>query len=110
MDVFGAMPTDIIQAMFCASDPMLLVRKFLKFAEMDMKGTQAEAFVALEDWINDGVPLAASVARDVLFGWYGANTPAAGAWWVARRSVSPAAVTMACLSLVPSRDPIVPPA
>ena len=38
-----------------------MVRKFLKFAKMDMKGAQAEAFVALEDWINDGVPLAAAL-------------------------------------------------
>jgi polyhydroxyalkanoate synthase len=61
IDVFGALPTDIIQAMFYSSDPMLVVRKFLKFAKMDMKGAQAEAFVALEDWINDGVPLAAAL-------------------------------------------------
>ena len=110
MDAFGTLPTDIIQAMFYASDPMLVVRKFLKFAEMDMKGAQAEAFVALEDWINDGVPLVVSVAREALFGWYGANTPAAGTWQVAGRPVSPAAVTMPCLSLIPSRDRIVPPA
>jgi polyhydroxyalkanoate synthase len=100
IDMFGGLPTDIIQAMFYASDPMLVVRKFLKFAEMDMKGVQAEAFV----------PLAASVAREALFGWYGANTLAAGTWRVAGWPVSPAAVTMPCLSLIPSRDRIVPPA
>jgi polyhydroxyalkanoate synthase len=99
IDVFGALPTDITQAMFYASDPMLVVRKFLKFAEMDIKGAQAGAFVALEDWINDGVPLAAAVTREALFGWYGAYTPAAGTWRVAGRPVSPSAVTMPCLSL-----------
>ena len=41
---------------------------------------QAEArdFVALEDWLNDGVPLALPVARECLGGWYGDNVPGRG--------------------------------
>ena len=57
-----------------------------------LEGLAARRFVVLEDWLNDGVPLAAPVAREVLSGWYGANTPAAGAWRLARR---PAASTPA---------------
>jgi polyhydroxyalkanoate synthase len=110
IDALGELPTDIIQSMFYALDPMLVPRKFLRFAEMDMKSVEAEAFVALEDWINDGIPLAAPVAREALFGWYGENTPAEGRWRVAGRVVSPQAVTTPCLSLIPSRDRIVPPA
>ncbi|MDG2286014.1 MAG: alpha/beta fold hydrolase, partial [Alphaproteobacteria bacterium] len=71
IDALGELPTDIIQSMFYALDPMLVPRKFLRFAKMDMKSVEADAFVALEDWINDGVPLAAPVAREALFGWYG---------------------------------------
>ncbi len=41
-------------------------------------GPEAELFVALEDWLNDGIPLAAPVAREMLSGWYGENTPARG--------------------------------
>jgi polyhydroxyalkanoate synthase subunit PhaC len=110
IDALGELPTDIIQSMFYALDPMLVPRKFLRFAEMDMKSVEAEAFVALEDWINDGIPLAAPVAREALFGWYGENTPAEGRWRVAGRVVSPQAVMTPCLSLIPSRDRIVPPA
>ena len=110
MDGLGELPTDIIQAMFYTLDPMLVPRKFLRFAKMDMKSAEAEAFVALEDWLNDGVPLAAPVAREALFGWYGENTPAKGIWRVAGRPVLPEAVTLSCLSLIPARDRIVPPA
>ena len=110
MDALGELPTDIIQAMFYTLDPMLVPRKFLRFAKMDMKGAEAGAFVALEDWINDGVPLAAPVAREALFGWYGENTPANGLWRVAGRPVAPEAVTLPCLALVPDGDRIVPPA
>jgi polyhydroxyalkanoate synthase subunit PhaC len=110
MDALGELPTDIIQAMFYALDPMLVPRKFLRFAEMDKKSDQAESFVALEDWINDGVPLAAPVAREALFGWYGDNSPAKGTWRVAGRVISPETVTLPCLTLIPAKDRIVPPA
>jgi len=63
------------------------VRKFLAFARMDPTHPKAAAFVALEDWLNDGVPLAAPVARECLAGWYGANTPATGQWRVAGKVV-----------------------
>ena len=94
--------------MFYAQDPMLVPRKFLHFAKMDMKNAEAEAFVALEDRINDDVPLAARVAHEALFGWYGENTPVKGTWRIAGRVVTPEAVTLPCLSLIPVQDRIVP--
>lgn len=109
LDALGELPTDIIQAMFHTLDPMLVPRKFLRFAKMDMKSPEAEAFVALEDWINDGVPLAAPVAREALYGWYGENTTAAGRWRVAGRGVEPRQVSLPTLALIPARDRIVPP-
>ena len=96
--------------MFHTLDPMLVPRKFLRFAKMDMKSPEAEAFVALEDWINDGVPLAAPVAREALFGWYGENTTASGQWRIAGRVVDPSEVLLPILALIPARDRIVPPA
>jgi len=109
LDALGELPTDIIQAMFHTLDPMLVPLKFLRFAKMDMKSPEAEAFVALEDWINDGVPLAAPVAREALFGWYGENTTARGQWRVAGRVVAPEEVSLPTLALIPGRDRIVPP-
>jgi len=95
--------------MFHTLDPMLVPLKFLLFAKMDMKSPEAEAFVALEDWINDGVPLAAPVAREAVFGWYGENTTARGQWRVAGRVVAPEEVSLPTLALIPGRDRIVPP-
>jgi polyhydroxyalkanoate synthase len=110
LDVLGELPTDIIQAMFHSLDPMLVPRKFLRFDKMDKKSAEAEAFVALEDWINDGVPLAAPVAREAIFGWYGENTPVEGRWRVAGRVVAPSEVRLPAMVLIPARDRIVPPA
>ena len=81
----GALPTDIVQSLFHALDPMLVIKKFLKFGDLDPDGRAARSFVALEDWLNDGVPLAAPVAREALFEWYTRNTPALGEWRIAGR-------------------------
>jgi polyhydroxyalkanoate synthase len=62
----GELPVDVIQALFAGLDPLLVVRKFVKFAGLDPASPSAAQFVALEDWLNDGVPLAAEVTRECL--------------------------------------------
>ena len=109
MDLLGELPVDAIQALFALLDPQLVVRKFLSFGRLDPANAKAAAFVALEDWLNDGVPLAAPVARECLQGWYGENTPAEGRWQVAGRVVDPARLDLPALSLIPANDRIVPP-
>jgi polyhydroxyalkanoate synthase subunit PhaC len=64
----------------------------------------------LEDWLNDGVALAAPVAREALGGWYGANTPARRAWRIAGQVVEPRGITVPGFLAIPARDRIVPPA
>jgi polyhydroxyalkanoate synthase len=106
----GELPVDAIQALFAGLDPLQVIRKFVGFAELDPDSQRAWLFVAVEDWLNDGVPLAAPVARECLAGWYGANTPAAGEWRVAGEVVQPAALDLPSLVVIPDQDRIVPPA
>lgn len=104
-----ALPVDVLQTMFAALDPFGIAAKYRGFARLDPASQRARLFVALEDWLNDGVPLAAPVARECLSGWYGRNEPARGAWRVAGLPVEPAAVRCASFVAVPGRDRIVPP-
>ena len=106
----GVLPVDVIQSLFAALDPMLAVRKFLAFGALDPDSDAARQFVALEDWLNDGVPLAAPTARACLGGWYGDNQPARGTWQIAGQAIRPADIKLPALCLVPSHDRIVPPA
>lgn len=110
IEAAGWLPTDLIQTLFFSLDPMLVIRKFLAFSELAPDSAASVEFVALEDWLNDGVPLAAPVARETLFGWYGHNTPAAGTWRIAGRPVTPERVATPALAMIPARDRIVPPA
>ena len=106
----GQLPPDALQAMFAALDPLLAARKFSAFAALPPTSAAARNFVALEDWLNDAVPLTGPVARACLEDWYGANAPATGNWRVGGKPVRPERVTCPALNVVPARDRIVPPA
>jgi polyhydroxyalkanoate synthase len=106
----GVVPVDVLQALFAAQDPLLAPRKFARFAALDPASAAAKRFVALEDWLNDGVPLALPVARDCLAGWYGADLPGRGLWRVGGRAILPQAIDCPALVVVPAQDRIVPPA
>jgi polyhydroxyalkanoate synthase len=67
--VLGELPVDVLQTLFAALDPLLALRKFSRFAELEESDPRAREFVALEDWLNDGVPLALPVAEAVLREW-----------------------------------------
>ena len=109
LDAWGELPVDVLQGLFAQLDPLLALKKFSQFARMDPDSRAALAFVSLEDWLNDGVPLVAGVARDTLAGWYGRNDTARGEWLVAGQPVEPARLRMPVLALIPERDRIVPP-
>ena len=109
LDATGTLPVDSIQALFALAEPGAVAAKYRAFAGFDQSSAAAASFVALEDWLNDGVPLAAPVARETLGGWYGANTPARGVWQVADRPVDPSALDTPTFIAIPDRDRIVPP-
>jgi polyhydroxyalkanoate synthase len=109
LEAEGVASVDMLQAMFAALDPTLTGRKFRKFAALDPTSDQASSFVELEDWLNDGVPLAGPLAKELLFKWYGAGDPLHGRWKVGDTVIDPRRVTCPTLAVIPSQDRIVPP-
>ena len=105
----GEIPVDVLQTLFASLDPLLALRKFSRFGTIDPESAAAREFVALEDWLNDGVPLALAVALVCLGEWYGANATARGQWKIAERAVRPEELTLPTLVVVPAQDRIVPP-
>jgi polyhydroxyalkanoate synthase len=104
-----ALPVDLLQSLFAMLDPWGVAEKYRGFARLPQTGSRARIFVALEDWLNDGVPLAADVARACLSEWYGGNAPACGNWRIAGMTVDPASISKPTFVAVPGRDRIVPP-
>lgn len=109
IDHLGALPVDVLQAMFSSLDPFMTTNKFRRFGKMKIGSDQARKFIALEDWLNDGVPLVGPVAQECLLGWYVDNTPARGAWTVDGEAVLPEEIKTPSLVVVPKGDHIVPP-
>lgn len=109
IDAEGRGSVDLLQAMFASLDPTLAGRKFRGFARLDPSSEDARRFVELEDWLNDGVPLAGPVMKEVLSSWYGTNDPARLAWRVSGTVIDPARISCRALALIPGQDRIVPP-
>jgi polyhydroxyalkanoate synthase len=103
------LPLSVIQGLFLSLDPFLAERKFARFGQLDPDSAAARNFVALEDWLNDGVALARRVAHECGASWYRDNDPARGAWRVAGELVDPGGFAKPALVVVPRRDRIVPP-
>ena len=104
-----ALPVDVLQSLFALLDPWSVAAKYRAFARLPADGDRARLFVAMEDWLNDGIPLGAQVARTCLGEWYGENAPARGKWRIAGLPVDPAAIAAPAFVAVPGRDRIVPP-
>lgn len=108
MRLAGTLPIDALNTLFAMIDPFGVGDKYRDFAGQDKTAPRAKKFVAMEDWLADGVPLAAPVARETLAGWYGANTPARGAWRVAGLAMDPADLNIPAFCAIPARDRLVP--
>ena len=108
-DQVGELPVDILQTLFWSLDPWLAMKKFGRFLGMDQQSASAREFVLLEDWLNEGAPLAGPTARECLVGWYGDNLPGTGQWIVGGRRIVPSKISVPSLVMIPSGDRIVPP-
>jgi len=109
LESLGYLPVDIIQSLFAGFQPGQVMSKFTDFAGLDPASLEARHFVLLEDWLNDGVPLTAPVARECLRDWYGENLPGKRTWHIEGKLVDPRILTMPAYVTVPGKDRIVPP-
>ena len=106
----GTLPVGAIQAFFAIHDPIVVLRKFQRFAALDPASDDAVTFVALEDWLNDGVPLTLPVADEAIDDWYSGNLTGRGLWRLRGVSIDPAGIDVPALVIIPGADRIVPPA
>jgi polyhydroxyalkanoate synthase subunit PhaC len=109
MRLSAVLPVDCLQSLFALLDPWSVADKYRRFGRMNQDSDAVRRFVAMEDWLNDGVPLAAPVARACLADWYGRNLPAKGQWRIAGMAIDPAAIQRPSFVAIPGQDRIVPP-
>ncbi|NVK17184.1 MAG: alpha/beta fold hydrolase [Methylocystaceae bacterium] len=108
INMMGVLPIDVIQALFAAIDPYGILQKFERFSKMVPDSLEAQKFVAMEDWLNDAVPLSGPVAEECLFDWYIDNRPVSGKWEMDGHFIDPQDIICPTLLFVPEKDRIVP--
>lgn len=69
----GYLPQAWIQSVFAAMNADRAAEKFAAFADMDQNSAKTKLFVAVEDWLNDGVDLPSGLAHACINDWYGQN-------------------------------------
>lgn len=94
------------QTLFHLINPWHFQEKFSRFTQMSEK--ERYHFVAVEGWVNDGVPLARHVAKECFIDWPHANRLASKHWRVSGVTIDPARVTCPVFLAIPTQDRIVP--
>jgi len=105
---FGAVPVSLFQTLFALVNPLQAALKFRRFSALDPDSPAARHFVALEDWLADGVPMAAPAARDLLVDWQIRNVTASGRWAFLGGPVDPSAIRVPSLVFCGRGDSIAP--
>lgn len=104
----GVLPMEILQTGFWKLDPTRTVSKFGMFGLLDPLSSKARAFVALEDWANDGPPLTYGAGRELVEDLFCGNATGKGSWFVGGKTVDPGALSCPVLDIISTSDRIVP--
>lgn len=104
----GLVPMEVLQTGFWRLDPQRTLEKYARFSALDPGDPAAAAFVALEDWSNQGAPLTYAAGRELFDDFYDADLPGTGRWRVRDRVISPAALSCPAVEFVSAGDRIVP--
>ncbi len=99
-------PPGWVQSIFHMVNPWHFQEKYQRFPTMNE--VERQHFLAVESWVNDGVPLARHVARECLIDWPQRNHLAAGKWRVRGEVIDPSMIECPTFIATPTSDRVVP--
>jgi poly(3-hydroxyalkanoate) synthetase len=99
-------PPMVTQTLFHLIDPWRVQEKYQRYPSLSAE--EKQQFLAIEHWVNDGVPLTKSVAEECFVDWPQGNILAHHQWKVGRRWIEPETIKTPTLAVIPTRDKIVP--
>ena len=101
------LPVSWTQTVFASLDPFMTLQKFSNFADMEAGSEEADLFVAVEDWLNDGNDLPGAAAQQVINDWFLQNYTAQKKWQLGGQNVDPALLKMPSLVIASDKDRLV---
>ena len=99
-------PPLVMQTMFHLIDPWRVQEKYQRYPTLN--AAQKQHFLAVEHWVNDGVPLAQATALECFVDWPQGNILSQHQWKIGRRWIEPESIKTPVLAVIPTRDLIVP--
>ncbi len=102
------LPAETIHTLFHLANPYAFQTKLRDFQRMKAGSREMQDFLAIEEWVQDGVPMTRGVAEDCLIAWGQENHTAKLKWRACGRVVNPSQLSMPVFIAVPAEDRIVP--
>jgi polyhydroxyalkanoate synthase len=99
---------EYIAWLFYLTDPINFAEKYKRFNMLDEGSEAYNRFLAVENWVNDTVPLTSSFARECLIDWACNNMTLKEEWRVGDMIISPKQLKIPTLLVAPQYDKIVP--
>lgn len=103
----GFLSVEWIQTLFASLDPKATARKFANYAAMEEGDERARMFIAVEDWLNDGVRLPSNIAYCCIRDWFFNNDPYMGEWRIDDEIVRAEELDCPALIIASSKDRLV---
>ncbi|RZK99616.1 MAG: alpha/beta fold hydrolase [Rubrivivax sp.] len=100
-------PPEVMSHYFWSLDPWSPIRRLMAYGR-EFNPDRLAQMTALEDWLNDGLPLDGPIAREMLFDWYVDNTPLKGQWNIHDTPILPASINCPLWVCITQNDLLVP--
>ncbi len=104
----GYVPMEVLQSGFWAIDPVRTVQKYAAFADAEPGSDAERAFLAVEDWANEGPPLTFAGGCDLFERFYALDDPGKGRWAIGDAIIRPETLACPTLAIGSTTDRIVP--
>jgi len=107
--LFGTIPPQVVQSFFAMRDLEAGARKFRRFATGDPMDKAARRFVAIEDWLNDGIAMPLPVTLECFTEWLVDNALINGTWNIGGRILDLGMIDAPVMVVAGMKDRVVPP-
>ena len=100
---------EIIQSVIYAVYFEQIKKKFTSLYQRRDQPEKIQQFLAIEDWLNDGIDMTASVAMDLAQQFFIENQTHLGAWKHRNQTIIPHQIALPQLHFISQNDRVVPP-
>ncbi len=104
----GCLPATWIENVFAMAQVEKAIRKYIEFAKLPQDSDRAHLFVAVEDWLHDGMDLPGDIGNTCLVDWYQNNTTQSAEWMLSGQAVDLSKIAAPSLVVASENDRLVP--